>query len=264
MSLSEYQLQAATLTHDEGYAFTTKSQWTRYINLSRTACARRTGCIQRLITGQSSWGGGAQPGSIIPGAGVPGALPGSNPTAQQSTTTNSFQTIIGVEKYAFQGFANPYLQKQHAGCKGIIDVASLSVSWGGSLRPAPDWFPWEEFQAYLRAYSVLTLNYPAAWTVFNPGPNGEVYFFPPPSQALEMEWTCFVIPSPIYTDDDYDAIPDGMQSGIQFGAAAYAYLAKEKYAQAQMMEGLFAEHMGVATVAFDRGKVPSWYVSAFS
>lgn len=264
MSLSEYQLQAATLTHDEGYAFTTKAQWTRYINLARTACARQTGCVMRLISGQSAFGAGAQPGSMIPGGAQPGALPGADPNAQFSTTTNSFQAYTGIERYPFVNGANDYLSRQHAGCAQIIDVASVSVSWGGSTRPTLQWLPWEDLQAYMRSYNLPTTSWPAVWSVLNPGQNGELWLYPIPSQACEMEWLVYAIPAPLYTDDDYDAIPDGMKNCIQFGAAQYAYMAKEKYAQAEIMGGLYLQHMGVTTAANDRGKIVNPYATAFS
>jgi len=38
-------------------------------------------------------------------------------------------------------------------------------------------------------------------------------------------------------------------------------MARGRYSQAQMMEYEFADSMGVARVAFDRGKVKSYYSS---
>ena len=46
-----------------------------------------------------------------------------------------------------------------------------------------------------------------------------------------------------------------------YGAAKFAFMARGRYAQAQVMEGEFAEAMGVARVAVDRGKVKSYYTS---
>ena len=262
MPLSTYINEVQTLLHDNGGTFSTPQSLVMWINEARRQCAQRTGCIQRLIQGQSAFGASAQPGAFIPGGAQPGALPGSNPGAQSFATTNSFMTIPGVERYPFQGFVNPYLQAQHEGCAAVMDVATVSVSWAGSVRPTLDWLPWEALQAYARAYATLVTSYPYYWSVMNDGENGEVWLFPVPSFAMEMEWYVYATPKAIYTDDDYDAIPAGMRNSIKFGAASLAYLTKQMYGQSQIMDGMFNERLGVARVGSDRGKVPSWYATA--
>lgn len=264
MTLSTYQEQTALLLSDLNFIYNTKSQITGFINLARRTCARQSGCIMRVITGQSAWGASAQPGAAIPGGAQPGALPGAFPLAQANTSYNGFQTITGLERYPYQGFANPYLQQQHQGCKAVIDVASLSVSWGGSVRPTLIWMPWEDLQAYARSFNVPTESYPSVWSVLNPGENGEVYLFPVPSQPCEMEWLVYAVPSDLNTDDDYDAIPDGMKNAIQFGAAMWAYLSRKQFQNAEIMKGEFYASMGVTTVAADRGKIPNPYWGNFS
>ena len=263
MALSDYLQDASTLLRDESYLFTTKKQLTRWVNQSRTTLARESGCITRLLTGQSAFGAGAQPGSMIPGAFQPGALPGSFPNSQNATAQNTLQTIPGVERYPYQGFWNPYLQQQYGGLAGVIDVISLSVNWGGSIRPSLNWLPWDDFQAYCRSYANLVTSYPYVWSVMDDGPNGELWMFPAPSQANEMEAYCSCIPAYIYSDDDYDAIPDGMRNAIKFGAVSLAMLQKEKYAAAEMYNVQFRQAIGTARVAFDRGKAPSYYATAF-
>jgi len=259
VGLNAYINDTSALLHDQGFAFTSKAQLVRWINEARRQCARRTGCIQRLISGQSGFGASMQPGSIIPGGGQPGAMPGAFPNAQQNASQNSFMTITGVERYPLQGFANPYLQAQHAGCSAIMDVASITVNWGATTRPALAWMPWEDLQAYARAYSALLESYPSVWSVLNDGDNGEVWLFPVPNQPLEMEWTVYAQCSDLNSDSDYDAIPYGFSNAIKFGAASLAFFTKQMYAQAQMMEAMFADRMGTARVAADHGKVPNFY-----
>ena len=50
-----------------------------------------------------------------------------------------------------------------------------------------------------------------------------------------------------------------MRNAVKYGAAALSFLTSQRYAQAQVMEGLFMEAIGSARVAFDRGKTPSMY-----
>jgi hypothetical protein len=170
-------------------------------------------------------------------------------------------TIPNVERYPYVGFFNPYLQQTYAGCNQIIDIISLSVNWGGGVRPSLDWMPWDNFQAYCRAYAFLNTSFPSVWSVYNDGTQGEVWMFPVPSQAGEIEADASVTPKDIYSDDDYDAIPDGFQEALKFGAASVALISSQRFAQAQMMENTFADMMGVGRVAVDRGKTATYYWS---
>jgi hypothetical protein len=253
----------ASLLHDQSHIFTSTNQLTRWINEARRDVAKITGCIQRLIAGQSAQGATAQAGGFIPGAAQPGALPNSIPLlgngGPPSTAVNTMTTIPGVERYPFKGFFNSYLSAQYAGVKGVIDVTQIAVQWESSFRPALTWMPWDDFQAYCRAYSNQTTSYPAVWSVFNDGEDGEVWFFPIPSAPCEIEVYAACIPSDLYSDDDYDAIPDGMRSSIKYKAAALAFLTAQRYAQSERMDQLFAQSIGMNVVARDRGKSPNYY-----
>jgi hypothetical protein len=293
MSLSWYLNDAKALLNDQNYSFTSQAQLTRWVNEARRNCAKRTGCIRRLVTGQSGFGAQAMPGLFIPGAAQPGSLPGAFPglfpsgiaggggsdfnpdfnndfgpagspvTLNQiaGAARNTLQTIPGVERYPYVGFFNPYLKAAYAGVDAIIDTIACSVNWGGVSRPTLDWMPWDDLQAYARAYSVLNTSYPSVWSVFNDGPQGEIWMFPIPSQAGEIELDVFATPLDLLTDSDFDAIPDGMRESVKFMAAALAFLSTGRYAQAQAMEDRFADNLGIARVAFDRGKTKSYYFS---
>ena len=262
-SLNWYLNDASCLLADQAYSFTSKMQLIRWINEARRQAAQRTACIRRLISGQSAFGASAQAGSAIPGGMQPGALPGSAPGAQFNATTNAFMTIPGVERYPYQGFVNPFLQAQHQGCKAVIDTITCSVCWGGGVggspRPSLAWLPWEDLQAYARAYATLVTSYPYFWSVYNDGEFGEVWLFPVPSFAMEMELDTFCVPTDLNSDDDFDAIPDGFTNAIKYGAAALAYMSSRRYGQAQLMENQFAERLGVARVAVDMGKTQNFY-----
>ena len=168
-------------------------------------------------------------------------------------------TIPGVERYSFVGFFNPILQKMYAGCDQVIDAVALSVNWGGVSRPTLDWQPWDNFQAYCRAYAVQNMAYPAVWSVYNDGPQGEIWMFPVPSQAGEIELDAIVTPAPVYTDSDPEVIPAGFYNALKFLAASLAFMTSQRYAQSAVMEAHFADRVGVARVGVDRGKSPSYY-----
>lgn len=259
MKLSQYLTATSTLLHDQAFLFTSRDAMVGWINEARVQAARRTGCVMRLITGQSAFGASAQPGVALPGAMQPGSLPDAFPNAQNLASQNAFQAFTSVERYPYVGFGNPQLQAQHAGCLGIIDVASVSVTWGSSPRPSLNWLAWEDLQAYARAYANLQQSYPIWWSVYNDGDLGEVWLYPAPPMPLEMEWNVYATPAPLASDDDFDALGDSFSDSVKFLAASLARIAQEKWAQAQAFENLFADRLGISRVAVDGGKVKSFY-----
>lgn len=264
-TLSDYIEDTAAILHDQRFLFTSRRQLVKWVNESRRQCAARSGCIARLVTGQSAFGASAQAGAFVPGGAQPGSLPGALPDAafNNNASVNSLQTIPGQERYPFRGFFNPYLQQAYAGVEGIVDVISLSVNWGGAVRPTLAWMPWEDLQAYARAYATLIESYPYYWSVMNDGTEGEVWLFPPASTTGDIEAYCFCTPKPIYSDDDFDAIPDGYRNAIKFHAASLAFASKRQTAEAEYYDQEFNSRIGVANVQKDRGKTPNMYWQAF-
>lgn len=260
MGLNLYLSDTAALLHDNSFLFTSQAQLTRFVNEARRQCAERTGCIRRLVSGQSAFGASAQPGQMIPGGMQPGALPGASPAGTVAgAASNSLQTIPGVERYPYQGFFNPYAQQQYAGIQGIIDIIDLSVNWGGAVRPSLAWRPWDDLQAYARAYATLVTSYPYYWSVMDDGENGEVWMFPAPSTAGDIEVDAFCVPSDLVTDSDYDAIPPGFRNAIKFKAASLASMGARLFAQAQYYEDQFNDRLMSGRMAADRGKTSQYY-----
>lgn len=248
MGLQSYIDDTRRLIRDQQGLFIDQQTLIGYINEARHETAHLTGCVRRLITGQSPFGASAVPGSFVPG----GAMPGS-------TSASTFQTIANQERYPFIGFGNNYLNQQHRGLRSIIDVITVSVSWGGTSRPSLDWMPWEDFQAYLRSNQVLVTNYPSVFSIYNDGEAGEVWMYPTPQSASEMEWDTFCTPASIYTNDDFDALPDPFRSGVKFYAAARVFESTNRLGSSITMRGMFEQSNGLRRSAVDRGKVPSRY-----
>lgn len=276
--LSQYIDQVTDLLHDQRFMFSSQRSITRAINEARRQCALRTGCVKRIITGQSAFGAGAQPGYAIPSAMQPNSLPEAIPANSLGATLNGVtvgppsvtgaavgwcQTIPGVERYPYIGFFNEFLKQQHAGCESVVDTVSLAVNWGGAVRPALAWLPWQDLQAYARAYATLVTSYPYYWAVMNDGEMGEIWMFPAPSVIGDIEMEAMCIPSPLYTDDDYDVIPEGFANAIQYGAAAHIFKNSRRHTSALLLENDFNERLGVGSVSRDRGKTPNMYYGSF-
>ena len=248
MRLSTYLTEFRDLIRDSQGLFVQQSRAIQYINEGRQTTSLLTGCCRRLIVGQPQFGAAATPDQAIP----TGAMPNSDPNS-------TFSTIAGVERYPYIGFANGYLNAQFSGLRGICDVISVSGSWGGAVRPSLDWMPFEDFQAYARSNQVLVTSYPVLFSVYNDGEAGEVYLFPVPQQADEMEWDVFATAASIYTDDDYDAIPSPFHNGVKYYAAMRAYESSGRFGSAQLMKAAFEDVNGMRRGAVDRGKVPTRY-----
>lgn len=258
MTLQAYINDTQYLIRDTAAMMVPVPQLIRWINTSRRQCAYITGCLRYNVSGASAFGASMQPGMLTPGAGQPGALPGSAPGAVQNQTLNSFNTIPGLELYSFQ-MARPFLRAQYAGIDSFTDVIEIAVSWG-SQRPVMVWQPWEDLQAYARAYNIGVFSYPFYWSTNGDGANAQAWLFPAPQTAMEMEWDGFCRPSDLNTDSDYEAIPHPWQDSIKFGAAGMAYLMSQRFQYAQIMGNMFLNSLGVGRGAAEHGKSgnPYW------
>ncbi len=257
MELDAYITDTKDLLRDSGGLFTRRSQLIRYVNAARKQTAYLTGCLRALLPGQSAFGASAQAGNMIAGGAIAGMQPDAAPNGTQLVTTNSFNTIAGVEMYPYL-FAKPYIRAQYQGYDTVCDVIDLAVSWGG-IRPNMSWLPFDELQAYARSYNFGVTSYPFYWSTNGDGTLGNVWLFPVPSQACEMEWDCTCVPLDIYTNDDYDAIPDPHTSAVKFYAAHLAYLGTQRWGQASAILDLYMDQLGITRAASDRGKTENYY-----
>jgi hypothetical protein len=265
VTLAYYLQDARSLLRDSNALFLPDRQLIRWCNLGRRKVAQHTMCLRLLVSGQSPLGSAAQPGIMIPGAFTPGVLPdptagGVNLVGAPATVSNRFNTIPWVEKYSYE-YANPFARAQRAGVKGIVNVLAVSVAWGAA-RPAMNWVPWEDLQAYARSYNFGVTSFPYLWSCTNEGENGHVWLFPAPSQGGmqgEMEWDTLCTPSDLNDDSDHDAISEPFRGAVKYYAAGLSYYGSGRMGQARLMMDLFADDLGVARFATDAGKVADWY-----
>lgn len=245
--LGNYIQETQWLLRDSNGLLTQPDQLKYWINRGRRQIAKLTSCMRALIPGNAPFGAAANPGAMIPG----GFSPGSDPAS-------SFNTLVGVERYSF-AYANDYLRKFFTGYKSVIDLVDVSVNWSGSTRPTMSWVPWDELQAYARAYSVGVFSYPVMYSTNGDGEAAQVWLFPVPSFVCEMEWDAICIPADLNTDSDYDAIPDPFADAVKFYAAALCYYGRQQPGSANIMLDEFGRHAGLDRVASDRGKVANYY-----
>jgi hypothetical protein len=247
MNLQDYQVDTAAILHDSNNLFTGLFQLNRWINEARDQVAMDSGCLRVLAAGDAPFGAGAQPGSAVAGGAVPGLPP-----------TSGFFTIPGQEVYSYT-YANEYVAAQNRGVRGVGDVWNVAVSWGGSIRPVQNWMPWDELQAYARSYNIGVFSYPFVWSNTGSGENGKVWLWPAPSVVTEMEWDCIGLPTPIYTNDDYDPIPTTFARAVKFWAASLAFESSNRDARADKMVQRYLQTGITAAGASERTRTPDFY-----
>lgn len=255
--LNQYLEDTASLLRDANFLFNSEQQLIRYINKARDQVAIQTDCIRALVYGTAPFGTTAVPGGAMPGAMYPGT-----PDTQQ------FVTLQGVEKYSY-GYALPFLKQTTQGVRGILDITDVAVSWGG-IRPVLNWMPWEDLQAYARSYNFLVTSYPFVWSSFGSGSKGQFWLFPIPTITTgglfpggqgELEIDCSCLPNPLYTDNDYEALPEPFTEAVKFYAAGLAFLGSQRYAMAAVMREEFNEQLGIDNAAVMRGRTSAFYYS---
>jgi hypothetical protein len=266
-SLQDYLTDTAALLHDMSFSFHSQSQLTRWVNEARRIVALDTSCVRRLITGESLSGAQSQPGSFIPGSAQPGALPNQTnapsisgtPPFITSAANPAVSTINNVERYPFKGFWNSAARDEHSGVLGVYDASALIINWGGAVRVTADWYPVDELQAYCRAFLPAASSFPFIWSIYNDGPDGEIWIWPVPSEPLTMQLDAYCLPAPIYSDSDPDVIPDGMSDAVKFKAASIALMAARRYMEAELLEARYQERAVLNAAARDSGKTRSYY-----
>ena len=124
-----------------------------------------------------------------------------------------------------------------------------------------NWMPFNDLQAYARSWNLGISSYPTLWAQKGVGENGSVYLFPVPANIAPgtMEWQCICAPKPLYSNDDYEALPESYQGCIKYYACKLAYLAQQRTAMAQIMDGLFEEQLLANGVATDWGHIETMY-----
>ena len=75
-----------------------------------------------------------------------------------------------------------------------------------------------------------------------------------------MEWDCIGLPTPIYTNDDYDPIPTTYQRCVKFWAASLAFESSNRDARADKMAQRYTETGITAAGASERTRTPDYYI----
>lgn len=280
--LDKYILQTRRLLHDAGADFYSDFDLTADVNEARQQVAAEGQCIRvlppatggvlsiaplvtgsgyssatvtigapNLITGvQATATANIVAGAITsytitnPGSGyyiVPlVTITGNGTGATAVATLTAFNAVVpNQEVYTFAQ-ANVFVT-QTPGVRAVLDVQQVAVYWG-NLKPALEYKPWTQFNAYMRAWPQFS-NLPAVWSKYGQGENGSVYWWPLPVQVLGMDWDCICEPIDLLTDDTIEAIPAPWTNAVQYYACYLALLGAQRHEEANAMFGFYIRQM---------------------
>jgi hypothetical protein len=295
MALTKYQQRTAILLNDPGQQLWSLTSLTAFINEARSQIAAEGECIKVLPPGTNGVasitvtaggsgyisaptvtitgpGTGATATAVLTGDAVTSVTVDTAGSAYDYTTAISFSggsgagatavpvincvnTVAGQEVYQFSA-VNPLAQLT-AGVASILFISSVAVSWG-ALKPTLDQWNWDDLQAKVRAYPVVS-GQPAMWAQFGQGVGGSIYLQPVPTTTLPMEWNCVCLPIDLATDSDPEAIPYPWTDAVPYFAAYVGFMNARRPEEAKNIYGEFELRMKRARAFSESMSVPSYY-----
>lgn len=129
------------------------------------------------------------------------------------------QTQANQEVYRF---ADVNLQ-QFPGYSAVFAVKSVSIIYANYRYSLPA-YSLSVYQAMIRQYPRQYLYVPTMAGSDERGTAGQLYLYPIASQAYQMEWDCFCLPSDLLTDQDFEALPLPWTDAVPYFAAHLAFL----------------------------------------
>lgn len=162
----------------------------------------------------------------------------SNPVSGTTATATAIVQKInllnqGQEQYSFSNIdlsGNP-------GCKSVYAVRGIAIIYSG-YRYSMEYMAWSRYQLY-RAYPYQYQYTPAIYSQFGQGANGNFYCYPLPSQALQAEIDCQVLPSDLTDNQSVEALPDPWTDAVPYMAAHLAFLELQNWNAAKFYLDLY-------------------------
>lgn len=124
------------------------------------------------------------------------------------------------------------------GIDSIYMIRSVSIIYANYRYSLPC-YSFSTYQANIRNYPFQYQYVPTICSQFGQGTDGSFYFYPIPSQAYQMEWDAFCLPSDLVSDNDFDAIPHPWTDAVKYFAAHQAFLELQNWNSARGMLDLF-------------------------
>lgn len=161
----------------------------------------------------------------------------TDPTGTGASTTAVVTGVNllnqGQEKYEFSTIdlsGNP-------GCRAVYAVRSLSIIYSG-YRYSLEYLAFSRYQIY-RAFPYQFQYTPACYSQFGQGTNGSYFCYPLPSQPLQAELDCQVLPSDLLDNLSFEALPEPWTDAVPYFAAHLAMSELQNYNAARYYLDLY-------------------------
>ena len=145
-----------------------------------------------------------------------------------ATITFNVQTInqlnANQETYAF---ANIDLSRT-PGAEEVFAVKGVSVLYNNYRYSLP-MYSFSTYQSQIRQFPYQFTYVPTFFTQYGQGTSGTLMFYPIPSQSYQVEFDCFVIPSPLTTNLSVELIPMPWNDAVVFLALHYGFMSMQNY-----------------------------------
>lgn len=166
-------------------------------------------------------------------------------------------TAVSQEVYAFSS-VTPLVATSGSGIQNIFELNSISMIWG-TFRYTLKHVSFSKYQAVGRPYTAGYTYIPAVWAQFGQGVTGSVYLYPIPNASYQFEWDCLCVPNDLNVNTDAEAIPYPFSDCVPFLAAYYAFMQKQRNADADRMMKEYKTFMTRARTFSQRRFVSNWY-----
>lgn len=152
----------------------------------------------------------------------------TDPTGMGATVTPLLSPINSLyqnqERYNFSSFP----LGTFPGVRAVFAVLDCAILYD-NLRYRLLYYPFSEYQAFIRNYPFQYSYVPVVYTQLGDGTQGSLLMYPFPSQTYAFEPDCLCLPIDLQTDADYEAIGEPWSQGIPYLAASYCFEEAQAY-----------------------------------
>lgn len=183
----------------------------------------------------------------------------SDPTGSGATVTLTVSGVNklnpGQESYNFSDID----VSSFPGIDSVYAIRSASVLYANWRYSVP-YYSFSTYQARIRQFASTQFQYvPCYSTQFGQGNAGSFFFYPIPSQVLQVEYDCQCEPQDLIDDQSVDTIPKPWSDVVPYFAAHLCYLELQNLNSARFYLDLF-DNMTLRKSNYARiGKTTSQY-----
>lgn len=165
-------------------------------------------------------------------------------TGTGATITFAVQTINQLnEGQEVYNFADIDLSRT-PGAEEVLAVHGISLLYSNYRYSLPC-YSFTTYQSQIRSYKPNQYQWvPTFFSQYGQGAGGSLFFYPVPSQTIQAEFDCYVIPSPLTTNLSVELIPMPWNDAVVYMALHLGFLSIQNYNVAKFYLDLYEKMVG--------------------